>query len=968
MSPRRIGPYILESPLGRGAMGEVYRARHGPLNRVVALKLLLTTGIDRHFLEQRFQLEMNLMAQLDHPNVVRIYDGEVHPDGAYIAMELLDGESLESYQKREKRMPWDQAMALASYLLDALDSIHARGVLHRDIKPSNVQLTADRRVKLLDFGLAKSVLATSITTAGAAVGTLAYLAPEMLHEEGAFSPASDLWATGVTVYRLISGIHPISLECASSDLGEFAERLLSDPIQDPALRCPDLPPSMGKIVMRMLDRDPARRPTNLLELSRRIQQELLDIRGAERGAILRGEVVEPLKPVPERRTEVVPQAELTKAPVGKLTGNAGDPRETRRRRLAFMLGASLAASFVLGVMLARSRVDEGPSPPPSPVTEVTSGPAGIEEARWTDVSPLHEEQLPRLRQEGETGSQAIARLRKTPGVLDLGPTPAPWVHWVALERWLGKEGKAGAPPEPARIGDTGMNILMEREFLEVLHGARDRLDAEIAAAAIRFVTFLPEEPRGWFALGRVLELDHRPAAARKAYTWALTVRGGKAVDLGRRFMWAGLARALDLCEGYDLEADWTRAVGAHGSSPSLWQGLADALLPREAARYRRILESAAALPVPPAGAVIELGEYKRKSLRDWRGAEATWSEALARAPDLERLAEHRVGHYLERGRLDEAREAAQRFPGGDWVAAAVPYWKSRRGEHVWTVADTADSDLLPMRIASRVEDDDAAGALALIEAVRWKGLGSSLELRCALELRRLGQDSPKVRQICEEELLDPEFDLDDWGNAAGTWSHPAGVTIMEGYLSELEKMVGGRWRAPFLRALWYSRQGIDARALDLLEAIDSELPMEEDSQCRMMYLEILGRPLWKSFRGFPVEPGVLDRSREFRAGSTRAQDGTLEYEAALRQGDFGQVFTISADMVEVHPGQMLWILSALWYVSRTEDARSLDSWKERARVIARTNSSGTWALREIEAVEPGLPAWQDDAGPPGVRR
>jgi serine/threonine protein kinase len=201
----RLGPYELLSALGAGGMGEVWKARHTRLNRVVAIK----TSHSRF--SERFEREARAIAAVNHPNVCSLYD--VGPD--YLVMEYVEGEWLRG------PVPLSQAFALADEILDALDAAHRSGIVHRDLKPGNILITANG-VKVLDFGLAKveqtpaadgrgqvETRTAFLTAEGTVLGTLPYMSPEQV--EGREADArSDIFAFGVVLYELIAGTRPFA--------------------------------------------------------------------------------------------------------------------------------------------------------------------------------------------------------------------------------------------------------------------------------------------------------------------------------------------------------------------------------------------------------------------------------------------------------------------------------------------------------------------------------------------------------------------------------------------------------------------------------------------------------------------------------------------------------------------------------------------------------------------------------------
>ncbi len=176
----KLGKYLIQRELGRGAGGVVYRARDPIINRLVALKTITTGLAEYPDLLQRFYQEAQSAGGLQHPNIVTIYDlGDA--DGIpYIAMELLEGESLDQLISRRAALPVPLKLTYALQACRALDYAHKRGIIHRDIKPDNVMLTRDGTVKVVDFGIAR-VLETSKTQTGMLPGTFAYMSPAQYH-------------------------------------------------------------------------------------------------------------------------------------------------------------------------------------------------------------------------------------------------------------------------------------------------------------------------------------------------------------------------------------------------------------------------------------------------------------------------------------------------------------------------------------------------------------------------------------------------------------------------------------------------------------------------------------------------------------------------------------------------------------------------------------------------------------------
>jgi serine/threonine-protein kinase len=257
-----LGRYQVVEPLGTGAMGSVFRGWDPKLQRPVALKTVrLEPGSDtgkRRQLMATLLREAVTLARLSHPHVVPVYDLEDSPDGAFIAMELVDGVNLETLLWEQGRMSPARAVPLAAAIARALEAAHAIGIVHRDIKPANVLLGWDGSIKVSDFGIAE-LLASLGGDEGdrTVVGTPGYLPPETL-ERGEYGKTGDLFALGVILYRALRGIHPFSGGTPS----EIVRATMMRTLPPLSRSVPGLPEDLDRLVLSLLEKSEALRPAD----------------------------------------------------------------------------------------------------------------------------------------------------------------------------------------------------------------------------------------------------------------------------------------------------------------------------------------------------------------------------------------------------------------------------------------------------------------------------------------------------------------------------------------------------------------------------------------------------------------------------------------------------------------------------------------------------------------------------------
>jgi serine/threonine-protein kinase len=251
--------YRIIGLLGRGGMGEVYRADDLKLGQPVALKFLPERFAAEKDRLERFYAEVRIARQVSHPNVCRVYDvGEIEGQH-YLSMEYVDGEDLASLLKRIGRLPSDKALEIARELCAGLAAAHDRGVLHRDLKPSNVMVDGRGRARITDFGLA---VAAGDAQEAEVSGTPAYMAPEQLAGKGA-SVRSDIYALGLVLYELSTGKKAFD----ASSFEDLRRKHAESTPTAPSAVAPGFDPAVERVILRCLEKDPAQRPSSVAQVA-----------------------------------------------------------------------------------------------------------------------------------------------------------------------------------------------------------------------------------------------------------------------------------------------------------------------------------------------------------------------------------------------------------------------------------------------------------------------------------------------------------------------------------------------------------------------------------------------------------------------------------------------------------------------------------------------------------------------------
>ena len=252
----KLGSFRIESVVGSGAMGVVYRATNEKTGRVAAVKVVSTEFAQGGKIRDRFEREAEILQQFRHANIVRFLAVGRFRGTSYLAMEFVDGSTLEKSIVESGGLPWLEVVDLGIQICDALQYAHQQGVVHRDLKPSNLMIGADGKVKLTDFGIAKDLDATQLTGTGRTLGTAAYMAPEQIRGTPPVSHKTDLYALGVVLYQLLVGKPPFE---GSTPVVLMHSHLNEQPPR-PSARVQEIPKVLDELIVNLMAKSPTDRP------------------------------------------------------------------------------------------------------------------------------------------------------------------------------------------------------------------------------------------------------------------------------------------------------------------------------------------------------------------------------------------------------------------------------------------------------------------------------------------------------------------------------------------------------------------------------------------------------------------------------------------------------------------------------------------------------------------------------------
>jgi serine/threonine protein kinase len=301
---RRLHGYEIVDFIGRGGMGVVFRVRDPSLNRIVALKVLSPSQATNRQSRERFLREARSAASINHVHVATVHSVVDRADLPCLVMEYVDGESLHQRLQRESRLKLKDVVTISYQVAAGIEAAHEKGIVHRDLKPGNILLEAGRktRVRLTDFGLARTVDDETLTQSGLLVGTPGYIAPELVHGHAA-DHRSDLFSFGCLLYVMATGQVPFPASSTTESLRRVTE---DDPVPTRQLN-PELPRWLSDLIARLLQKHPDDRPQSATEVKRELRRRYRELKNSSASgkAIVLDESQEPTAEIGEQPTKLL---------------------------------------------------------------------------------------------------------------------------------------------------------------------------------------------------------------------------------------------------------------------------------------------------------------------------------------------------------------------------------------------------------------------------------------------------------------------------------------------------------------------------------------------------------------------------------------------------------------------------------------------------------------------------------------
>ena len=300
-TPQLFGDYELGEVLGEGGMGRVHRARHRLTNQAVAIKVLAPQFASDPGLRERFLVEAKALGRLSHQNVVSLLNFNEHEGQFYLAMEFVEGRTVEELIDDRGALPVAAALNIGSQVLDGLDHAHGRGIVHRDIKPGNILVRSDSVVKVTDFGVAKLAGNARLTKTGMAVGTICYMSPEQIKGEP-LTAASDIYSVGITLFEMLTGEVPFDSD------SDYEVRRSHVETPAPSIERLGVPEHVAAAVAKALQKRPDRRFATALEFQAHLAGETPGADSDESPAVVRS------PPESDEETDKAPQGSEVERP------------------------------------------------------------------------------------------------------------------------------------------------------------------------------------------------------------------------------------------------------------------------------------------------------------------------------------------------------------------------------------------------------------------------------------------------------------------------------------------------------------------------------------------------------------------------------------------------------------------------------------------------------------------------------
>ncbi len=529
-----VGPYRITEQLGSGGMATVFRAYHAALDRYVAIKVLHPAfKEDPNFLA-RFQREARVVAKLEHPNIVPVYDFSDHHGQPYLVMRYVEGETLKGRLARGP-LPPDETLKVIHPIGAALTYAHGQGVLHRDVKPSNVMLTPKGDVFLTDFGLARIAQAGESTLSqDSMLGTPQYISPEQAKGERDLDARTDVYSLGVVVYELLVGRVPYQADTPYAVVHDH----IFTPLPMPRTINPNLPEPLERFLLKTLAKDRADRFQSVAEmmagLNRAVDESGIPFSSSPSTVVTAGAT-------PTLAAPAKPSAEMAAAPSSKPVSP-----------LAWIgLGALIMIAVVGALLLARSRLTPAAPPQPNPPvadTPAAPPPGGAPpvDNPLADVSEATRRTLDEARglfrrgndlvlqarpeQAREAFTQAAEKAEHGLGTLSASGTPEETeLHALAAESWLASGHPERAEPHFNWLAESASQKAKPLTGLALTHLLQDRVDVALRTvdAALAMDADLPEA-HAVKACG-LLKNGERLAAAREFRQAAANAAGPAAV-------------------------------------------------------------------------------------------------------------------------------------------------------------------------------------------------------------------------------------------------------------------------------------------------------------------------------------------------------------------------------------------------------------------------------------------------------